>query len=345
MREFYQDFKDRRLTPGSANWAVSAPFTRILCLEGSTEEENAASREEGIREMLADIARRESDAELFGEGTPDWVVSAFHHTLGPGKQNTPQLTKEDLRHMDLSPSEISMILRHQRNGLAADVYRLRREGLSTAETAAKLEISEEEVQKAEHRLISLYRGVRKGREEGGRRGSLNDPDTQTFLTLLRGTYRIFRQVREDTTHYCFYFKDRFLGSGYVSEGRETLAVLRCGTLILNCAFDPGKPPAPGDSRRILDADNATSTVAQLTWLENGVQALRLNWDNGSQAFRIQSEGDAYRIFREDRTVARLLPLPVTQQVNGWELPMCMQAYDLLPDETAMLLMCFPLLKF
>lgn len=166
----------------------------------------------------------------------------------------------------------------------------------------------------------------------------------TLNTLISGTFRVFRKELTGVTQYRFYHQDRLLGTGSAGIGRGFPLVLRCTGLFLNSSMDPDQTIVPGCSRKIIDADNAAAIVARLTYLKDGLHKLQLNWDDSPMTIQIQTQERTHLCYVQGKLIAAIMPLAQVQYMDEWVLSYCLKAEIPLTDETALLLMSFPLLQ-
>ena len=158
-------------------------------------------------------------------------------------------------------------------------------------------------------------------------------------------YRLLRRENTGITQYRFYRGERLLGTGSAWITRDFPLVLRCAGLIMNSTFDPDKTIIPGISREIVDADNATAVVARLTYLGISRYELVMNWDTGAVAVQIRSSEQGHRFFQGDREIAHMTRMTGLRHGSDWEEIFCLQTETELDDETVMLMMSYPLLRF
>ena len=225
------------------------------------------------------------------------------------------------------------------------VLTLKQQGLSTEEAAEALHISCQTIINAEEQLLRLYRRTYRTPFMDTAPADIKIPHVQTLNALSGGTFRVFRHEATGVTRYRFYHQDRLLGTGAVTMGRDFPVVLQCNGLLLNSRLNPDQTIVPGCSRTIVDADNATAAVARLTYLKSGQHKLQLNWDTQPMTLQIDSEGDTHLCFMNHQLIAKILPLEEVQRMGDWELRYCMKPEGNLSDETAVLLMSFPMLRF
>jgi hypothetical protein len=222
---------------------------------------------------------------------------------------------------------------------------LRKQGLSVNETAARLKLTEDAVIEAEQQLIRMYERIYR-RTEIIRKGCpAADNAALTLLHLMAGHYRAFRRNDTGVTSYWFYRKDQLLGTASAYAMPDFPVVLRSNGLIFNSTFDPSQTIFPGLTRIIVDADDPSAVAARLTWLETRSHELQMHWTTGTVTVRIRSQGNLHGFYANDRLIAEVLPLPEKQHMGNRELAFCIQTHEALPDETALLLMSFPLLRF
>ena len=172
-----------------------------------------------------------------------------------------------------------------------------------------------------------------------------EPEDRTRDALLMGDYWVLRREYTGVTQYRFCHRGQRFGTGaaHIMPGFPT--VLHCGGLVLNSKFDPGRTVVPGVSREIVDADNATAVAARLTWLGDSRYELVMNWDMGTVVLEIRSAGDMHEFYRDGKRIATVCELPDPRHLPDWEVNFCMRTWEALSNETAMLLMSFPLLRF
>lgn len=334
MKEFYEQTVRRWL--GVETWDAweMSPLETVVWQECRRPEDARRVHDHAFDLMLKEIDRLEAEAGAYGGGEEDWMLASFHRVLQEAGEY------EETGDRDLSCEE-SLKRRHlSEYRQAAKVYPLRRKGYSPEETAAKLELSEETVSEAERKLLRLFR--QKTASSGYHSpASLREDRTRTLLALEKGSYRIFRRKTEKGVQYRFYCRDRLIGIGSAGLGADFPLVLSCGALVFNSSFDPDSTVFPGLSRTIVDADDPAAEAARLTWLEADKYALRLNREPELVTFRVED----HRFFRDDRPMGEILPLGQTQHMGDWELDVCMDFSEPLSDETALMLMSFPLLRF
>lgn len=333
MKAFYNDILRRR-EAGS----TLSPLERVVLLEGASGADLQQIHQQELQNVLKQIAQREKEARAYGAGQQDWVLAALNAALADALEYGRSMDRAAMN--ALSPQEISLRLRAQKNRPAAEIYPLLRQGLTAPEIAAKLEIPLEAVHRAERRLVRLYRRIVSRSEET----PSEDPGGEVFHQLMQGPYRIFRRWDTGVVHYRFYHRDRLLGTGSAQVLPDFPLVLRCNGLHFCSSIDPKTTIFPGVYRKITDADDPGLTAARLTWLDSCRHELRLNWDTGPVTIQIHSREDIHRFYMEDRLIGEILPLPRKQQMLDWELFSCMRLYEALPDETAVLLMSYPLLR-
>lgn len=341
MKEFYDEIM-KRIDLASEEQTISlTSLDSIIISENMPLPEKLRRFEVDLNRMLRDVAMREVAAARFGDGEKDVFVSVFHNNVGPDRK-----TLEEYKIRALSYEEEYWVKRQEKNGWAADVYKLLRRGTPPEELGAALGISEEEILDA---YCCLHNAYEDAARRCGELPRLNNrqltPEIWTRYVLLTGHYRVFRQENTGETQYRFYNKERLMGTGsaYIVPGFPV--VLRCGGLILNSKFDPSMTLVPGVSREIVDADNATATVARLTWLGDSRYELVMNWDTGTENLEIQTDGQNHIIYREGRRVAAIYALTDPQHLLNWEVSYCLSTKENFSDETALLLMSFPLLRF
>ena len=344
MKEFYKKIMEQQLA--ATSWGefhnYNSPLEKLIHDECMSTEDSIRLHDHEFTLLLKDISQRAAEAENFG-GT-DWIVSRFQFDLEDALTNDPNLTKESLRHSNLSPHELSKLLRGIKNRESAVIYNLRKQGLSAKDISAQLKISEEEVRKVEHKLLRKYHTLCR-QFEGSSSKSDDNLKLETFHALDSGHYRVFQKHVTGSTRYYFYHKDRLLATGLSLVLPNFPFVLQHNALIFNSIFDPMKTIFPGQFRTMIDADNPEAVIAKLTWLDNGRHQLQLNFDNETITFMVHTENKTHRFFKEDQLIAEILPLPIKQQLFDCELDNCMKVHEELSDETALLLMCFPLLRF
>lgn len=259
-----------------------------------------------FRLMLRDIDCREKAAEKWGAGQKDVVVSLFLHRL-----ENPRLP---------------------RCRLAREVYRLRREGLSSQETASALGISEADVRKAERYLLSLY--GRSCRQAGTRR------------PRFEGEYLLFRRDVTGATDYRMLSRDGVIGRAHypVTSGFPPVTLHR-NALVLNSHYPAEQTIAPGVSRIIIDADNGEE-YARLTYLGTDDHGLRLNWDTDKRMFHIHRiAAGAYRVTLDGELYAHLFWSKGEPARHQWEQRYKLHVYQPVADDLIFLLLSFPFLRF
>ena len=341
MRAFYDEIMKRIDIASEGQTAPLTSLERIIISENMPLTEKLRRSEVYLDRMLRDMAMREAAAARFGDGEKDVFVSVFRDDLGPDRK-----VLEEYKKRALSDEEEYWIKRYERNGWAADVYKLLRQGTPPEELGAALGISEEEILDAYCCLHNAYENAARRCGELPRPNNRQlTPEIWTHYVLLMGHYRVFRQENTGETQYRFYHKGRLMGTGsaYIVPGFPL--VLRCGGLILNSKFDPSRTVVPGVSREIVDADNATATVARLTWLGDSRYELTMNWDTGTENLEIQTDGQNHIIYRGGRRIAAIYALTDPQRLLEWEVNYCLSTKEIFTDETALLLMSFPLLRF
>ena len=161
----------------------------------------------------------------------------------------------------------------------------------------------------------------------------------------QGTFRVLRQDITGAVRYRFYHRDRLIGTAEAMVYPGFPVVLQQGGRILNSSFDPEQTIFPGVSREIVDADNCSEPAAWLTWQGSGEHTLTVNWGAEPQTVRILTKDEEHQFWLEDRQIAVICKLPQRQTISDWELRWCMQIMEEMPDEMAMLLMSFPVLRF
>lgn len=344
MNSFYHHIVERLMAAKNLNDVHLSPLEATALHECRCSEDELRLHDHNFRLMLEDIDRRKREAALYGEGEDDWALDAFHLTLAH-KQETARQTEQQLLSEDgLSDRQTIKLQRSREIQLASAVYSCRVQGLSTAETAKQLQVTEDEVTNAERQLVRLYStSTKNGGEQP--RISLASPYAQTRMALQSGTYRLFRQDVTGAVKYRFYCADRLLGTGTALVMPDFPVILCCGGLILNSSFDAEQSIVPGVSRTVIDADNATAEVARLTYLGKGLHELQLNWDTGTVTIRILSQDGKHAFYQDERLIAEIIPLPLPQQMFDWEINYCLRPHEALSDEMGTVLLSFPLLRF
>ena len=342
MKEFYKQMVRRWLSVEKwEDWETS-PLETVVWQEGRGAEDARQVHDHIFRLMLKEIARMETEAEEYGGGEQDWMVSSFHRLLKDAREYVWNPDENSV--WSLPPEELSRRNRALKYRQAAMVYPLRKQGMSPAQTAAELGISEEAVREAEKKLIRLLRRTDRLMDYHPRFSQMN-PRIQTLITLEKGTYRVFRRKTETGVQYRFYCRDRLLGTASAGSGADFPLVLQCGALMFNSSFDPDSTIFPGVSRTVVDADDPTADAARLTWWERDCYELRLNWEPEAVTVWIECWGENHRFYRNDRMIGEILPLQQPQHMGEWEISFCMKLCEPLSDETALLLMSFPMLRF
>lgn len=336
MKEIYGQMLGRWLAVESWDQWEMSPLEAVVWQECKAEEDVRRVHDHIFRLMLKEIARLEGEAAEYGGGEQDWIVSYFHSVLKDARESV-----RDPEETSLTPKELARRNRAAQYKAAAMVYPLRRQGKSPAQTAGALGISEEAVREAEGKLLRLFR---KTTAASGCHppAALREARTRTLVALEQGTYRVFRRKTETGMQYRFYCRDRLVGTGSGGTGAGASLVLRRGALVFySSSFDPDSTVFPGISRTVVDADDPIAEAARLTWREKGRYALRLNWDPEPVTVWIEDD----RFFRNDRLIGEILPLQQPEKLGDWEIGFCMKPCEPLSDETALLLMSFPLLRF
>ena len=153
------------------------------------------------------------------------------------------------------------------------------------------------------------------------------------------------------TEYRIYCRDRLLGTAGCQGGRDFSVVIHCNGNTFYSSFD--KTIAYGVTRDVIDADAPCETVAQLRWWEAGEeQKLDIYSAQDPQSFRVWRHPARYSSwnvydFRDFSLKCRgeMLPLPQRQFLGEWELIYCAKLVEGFSDQTALLMMCYPLLRF
>lgn len=314
MQTIWQDIMDRWLNTEKWSELKVSPLESVIYEECSSAEDKQRLQDHRLRLMLADIQKREAEAAEYGDGEQDTVLSVFAASL------------------------------RKKQDSAARVYSLLRQGLSREQIRQQLAPQEGYLEQAEDRLLQLY--VRANMRSGNTApGTLHSPGFQTWQQLQRSGYRVLRQDTTGAVHYRFCHHRHLLGTGTAMVLPGFPVTLQGGGLFLCSSMDPDQTVVPGMSREILDADNATESVARLTWLGKDRYHLTMNWATGTQTVRIHFREGEYNFWLEDRLIARISPLPQPQKLPDWDLGWCMRPYEQIPDATALLLLSFPLLRF
>jgi len=251
--------------------------------------------------MLWDIESREKAAEKWGDGQKDIVVSLFRH----------RLDKTSLHRCRVAP----------------EVYRLRQARLSSAETAAVLDLSEENVREIERYLLTLYGWacLRAGRRR----------------PRFEGEYLLFRRDVTGAVDYLLLSRDGLIGRAHCPVIPGFPIILQRKALVLNSTFSPEQTI----SRIISDADSGTE-FARLTYLESDVHMLRLNWDTDKRMFLIhKNRSGTYRVTQNDELYAHLFQSKTAPCLHEWSQRYSMHAYQPISEDLAFLLLSFPLLRF
>lgn len=259
-----------------------------------------------FRLMLLDIERRVKNAEIFGDGQKDIVVSLFRH----------RLDKDCL---------------HRCKSAAPEVYRLRLAHLSSAETAAILGISEENVRELERYLLALY-----GRAclRAGRR-----------RPRFEGEDLLYRRDVTGAVDYQMCSHDGLIGRAHCAVIPGFPIVLQRNALVLNCNFPPEQTIIPGISRIISDADNGRE-FARLTYLGADTHMLRLNWDEDKRMFLIRkSSTGTYWVLQDDELYAQLFQPKAAPCLHEWSQRYKLHIYQPVSEDLAFLFLSFPLLRF
>lgn len=335
MKELYGQMLGRWLAVESWDQWEMSPLEAVVWQEWKDPEDARRVHDHIFRLLLKEIARLEKEAAEYGGGEQDWRLASFHRVLkdaGEADESGPE---------SLPPKELARRKRAAVYKKAAMVYPLRKQGMSLARTAGELGISEEDVRNAEGKLLRLFR---KTTAASGCRppAALREARTRTLAALEQGTYRVFHRKTETGIQYRFYCRDRLMGTGSGGTGAGASLVLRRGALVFySSSFDPDSTLFPGISRTVVDADDPITEAARLIWLEPGRYELHLNWDPEPVTVRVEED----RFFCNDRPVAEILSLQEPQKIGEWETGFCMKPCEPLSDETALLLMSFPLLRF
>lgn len=155
-------------------------------------------------------------------------------------------------------------------------------------------------------------------------------------------------LRQDTTgavRYRFFHRDRLIGTAEAMVYPGFPVVLQQNGMILNSSFDPESTLFPGLTRVIADADRGCEPAAELTWQGSGEYRLTIHWDTETKIVQIRSHGEEHQFWVEDRQIAAICPLREQRNDADWEPRWCLQSAEDLPDDLAMLLMSFPVLRF
>lgn len=308
MKLFCQDIVERYLASDRWPGLKLSALEQVICSECMDPEDADRIRDHNLRLMLEDIDRRKAEAVRYGSGEKDWLLSRFRAGLEAG--------------------------RHREK----EVYSRLRQGLSSGQIAAELGIPEETVKDAKIRLLRLYR------KSHGQNGEVSRPGEQTLGMLLEGQYRIFRRAESGRVRYRFYHRDRLLGSADAERDRDFSMVLRCGSGIYNSRLDPEQTLFPGVFRPLVDADDPAAEFARLVFRETGEHELLLSRDTGRRRIRILSEGNDHSFFAEGRLLARIIAPEIPQSISGWNLMGCMKVYQPVPEDLAVILLSFPIMR-
>ena len=309
MREFYQEIADRK-RKGEALTVLE----EVVFFEYREKADEAWFHDQKFAEFLAGIACREQDARAHGSGEEDWLVARFHESL----KNAGEPAEKPVRKRRTRPDR-----QH------AEIYSLRRQGLSPEQVADRLKISADAVRDADDVLSFWYHQLETGNPHIDRKVQIN-PRAQTMAALMKCRYRVVYKDEGNRTRYRFYCADKLLGIGSVQHGKDFPLVLQCNGMFLN-----GRP-ADGT---IVDADDPSLVLARLTW-QGDCRELRLNQSSGAVTITIRSEQDALACSIGDRICARIHILP-EQRISDWHMQVCMNVSEELPEETAFLLMAVP----
>ena len=335
MREFCEDIL-RRDPP------VLTPLEKVVLWECAEQSDLQQLHEREVRQLLEDIDRRKAAAQ----GKEDLVTAAFHVRLERARKYQP-MEKEAMQ--ALSPRQIRQQLEAEKYASGARIYDLRRRGLTLAEITEELQLEPAEVRKTERQLLRLYKRICQD-AKGATQGKPDPDRIQLVNTLLQGSYRIFRRDVTGMTEYRFYCKDRLLGTARCQVGRDFPVVIFRDGLVFNSCFD--KTIVPGVTRDVIDADAPDEVVAQLRWLGQGQeQILHLHNRKDLLDVRIDTSGNSdssrnvYTMYALGGRCAQLLPLPEKQFMRDWELIYCAKLKEGISDGSALLLLCYPLLRF
>lgn len=326
MREFWPDIMERWLSWESWDHEKVSMLESMIYEECALPEERMRIKEHDLQLLMEEIQKREADAKRYGDGEEDVLLSVFGACLRKRNRRSRIRRKRD---------EIRL----------EEVYDLLRQGLSWEMICRKMNISLEQAFDAVSDIFSCYDDaeIQTGERSVDRKqGVIN---MQTAVTLWYGTWRVLRQDTTGAVRYRFYYRDRLVGTATAMVCPGFPVVLQQGGMILNSSFDPEQTIFPGVSREIVDADNCSESVARLTWQGSGEHTLTVNWGAEPQTVRILTKDEEHQFWVEDRQIALIRKLPQRQSISDWEVGWCLRPMEELPDEMAMLLMSFPMLRF
>ena len=172
------------------------------------------------------------------------------------------------------------------------------------------------------------------------------PDTaREPLWTLREDYRVLRSDETGAGRYRFYSGDRMIGSAHVLVQRNWPLVINCGALVFNSFYDMETTYYPGSIREIIDADDPANVVAKLIFRTVGQYELQVNFSTGLQRLQIHSAEDTHLFYRDDAPIARITPAGDVRQKGDWNVHCRMESLEELSDELALMMLCYPLLRF